>query len=170
VIHKLDCKAVRKPWTTLFASNNAFAWPFDAEIKGGAVFFPTQGYHLTRRQFAAITEAARCTGEESFNLSVVEGVNLEFLQRDCWHWRLVRPSYEEYSKLTLPLENAIYSEAGTWGVIVSHECHATVGGSLEFIQAVNDAYGGFAADLKGLRAEWSGNPRGDWLAEVVRHL
>lgn len=170
VIRELDLATLKRRWSAVFASNDPFPWPFHDGFVWSGVFYPTEGYHLSQCQFTAIIDAARALGEDVFDVSVVEGDGAAFLERDSWHWQLDRPTYDEYRGLELPLENAIFSRTGRWGLLVSHEMHAIVGGSAEFGKAVCKAYGDCDEDLQRLRAEWGGNPRGAWIAEMEKRV
>lgn len=80
------------------------------------------------------------------------------------------PSYEDYSQLSLTLENAIYSRDGNWGVLISHEMHALIAGSREFMTALDEQYRGWSNDLRLLREAWSENPNGGWLEPTISHV
>ena len=48
-------------------------------------------------------------------------------------------SIEPILGLSLSLENILYSPSGKWGVIVSHEWHGMLGGTVEFIENIRQA-------------------------------
>jgi hypothetical protein len=89
------------------------------------ILFPTIVHHLEPRQFQALLEAARKTGDEKFYISMLEFEPEErnWDGSEFTHWECERPTIEEYRSSELYLDNAMYSENGTWGVITSHECH-----------------------------------------------
>lgn len=159
--------ALRGVWKRVFRSNDPFAWPFQPQIATGCIIYPTDGYHLTKRQFMVVREVLDQLGENGFFVSIVESEGQSFLDRGCGHWVCENPSYEEYSQLPLVLENAIYSRNGRWGILVSHEMHAVVGGSTEFMAGFAGRYDEWASDLRLLREAWSGNPNAGWLDHVI---
>ncbi len=160
---------IRSAWEQVFRSNDPFAWPFRPKFTVGRIFYPTDGYHLTKPQFLAIGEALKQAGEKGFFLSVVESEGLSFLEKNWGHWACENPSYEDYSKLPLTLENAIYSKEGNWGVLISHEMHALIAGSREFMTALDEQYRGWPNDLRLLREAWFENPSAGWLEPTISH-
>jgi len=164
-----DLSAIRTSWEGVFRSNDPFAWPFQPEFAVGRIFYPTDGYHLTDRQFLAVSSALNRTGETGFFVSVVESEELSFLERKWGHWACDSPSYEEYMQLPLTLENAIYSIEGRWGVLISHEMHALVAGATDFMASLNERYQRWSDDLRLLREAWAENPNAGWLEPTIGH-
>lgn len=163
-----DVLAVRPAWLRLFSTNDAFVWPFNEAIEIGRVFYPVDGCHLTRRQYSALLSAIRSVGETCFFLSIIESEGLSFLDRDWGHWSCALPSYEEYCALHITAENAMYSKEGRWGLVISHEMHALVGGSETFVAALDKHYRGWGEDLCQLREAWSGNENAGWLEPMIK--
>lgn len=168
-IEATDLSAIRSAWEHVFRSNDPFAWPFRPEFTVGRIFYPTDGYHLTKPQFMAIGGALRRAGERGFFLSAVESEGLSFLERSWGHWACESLSYNDYCQLPLTLENAIYSRAGNWGVLISHEMHALISGSREFMTALARQYRGWSSDLRQLREAWSESPNAGWLEPTISH-
>ena len=104
--------------------------PFDPagrdEFPVKAVLYPTSVYYLEVEQFQALMRALEDCGEEEFYISMVE---FEPEER-VWgvgensHWLCRKPALEEYERVELYIENALYSVSGSWGVLQSHEEHA----------------------------------------------
>ena len=170
VIAVTDLAAIRAAWRRVFSTNDAFSWPFRETVEIGRVFYPTDGCHLARGQYSALVDAIQSVGETGFLLSVVESEGLSFLDRDRGHWSCDLPPYEEYSALDLTLENALYSKGGHWGVLISHEMHALVGGTVDFMAALDDRYREWGDDLRMLREAWSDNPNGNWLESTLSRV
>lgn len=158
---------IRAPWHQVFVSNDPFGWPFLDQVDQVGVFFPTDGYHLTRVQYDAVAKANKCS---SCFVSIVESEDLSFLERDWGHWATDLASYEEYQRLPLTLENAVFAADGSWGILVSHEMHALIGGSREFMRVAGREYAGWDRDLGSLRAEWLGHPTGEWVERLSVRL
>jgi hypothetical protein len=131
-------------------------------------FYPTGGYHLAEHQYNALVEAARDVHDRGFFLTVTEyGKNFLSLGEHYW---CEFPSFLDYKKLVLslpPLENALYSKEGRWGMLLSHEDHAIVGGDAVFVSKLKDLYPRWKSDLAELQEIWRGNPHGDWLVSVL---
>lgn len=72
--------------------------------------------------------------------------------------------------MPLGLENALYSRNGTWGVLISHEMHALIGGNEEFMTALSEQHPRWAEDLSRLREYWAENQNATWLEDVVYRL
>lgn len=167
VIEATDMPALRSAWQRVFSTSDAFVWPFNHDVEAFRIFYPTDGYHLTREQYSAMTAAFLGTSKGRFFLSIVESEGLSFLDRTWGHWACDVPSYEEYSELPLTLENALYSMDGNWGILVSHEMHALIGGTAPFVAILDEQYQGWANDLRLLREAWLGNPNAAWLEPII---
>jgi hypothetical protein len=165
-----ELSAIRSAWEKVFQGSDPFEWPFQEKFSMGRVFYPTDGYHLTRRQFFAVKEALKQIGSLGFFVFVVESEGLLFLERNWGHWTCDDPSYEEYFALPLVLENAIYSGDGQWGILISHEMHALISGSPEFLVALAGHYHGWSDDLRLLREAWMSNPNADWLQPILSRM
>jgi hypothetical protein len=163
-----DPSRVRRIWQSIFTSNDPFSFPFQPQIGASLIFYPTDGYHLTEEQYGAISDAARAIGEEGFVVSVVE-YEVDFLERGE-SWWCAFPEYEDYLSLPLVLHNSLFSMNSRWGLLVSHEDHAIVGGSIEFISKIREDYPEFASDIASLRDFWKDKSENEWLNGVLGHL
>lgn len=163
-----EAAAVVPSWRRVFTDNDPFGWPFASWVSAGGVVYPTDGLHLTRTQYEALTSALGTIGETGFFISAVESDGLEFQRRPWGHWWSEQASYEEYCALDLTLENALYSRHGRWGVLISHEMHAVVGGTIEFVRALTESRTDWLEDLRMLNKEWSGNPKAEWLQSLPK--
>ena len=79
VIATIDLPAIRSAWEAVFRSNDPFSWPFHESVEIGRMFYPTDYYHLTKKQYSAVVSAAKAIDEASFFLSIVESEGLSFL-------------------------------------------------------------------------------------------
>jgi hypothetical protein len=136
---------LKRAFWKIFSSKDPFDTVFQETIEHKILLFPTVGYYLQDVQFDALIQAIEEVGESTFHVSEIEG--------DCFtksssdqayeqgHWNCTTQlSYEEYLNIPLVLENAIYSPSGKWGVLLSHEGHAVVGGGLSFIRKFQSLY------------------------------
>jgi len=147
-----DATPLRKLWSCVFASNDPFSDPFQRTVQARVLLYPTYGYHLSEDQYEALTEACRELGETSFFVSIVEYAGDFFAEGKHWYCEI--PSYKEYLTIPLVLESAIYSGEGTFGMILSHEDHAILGGTSHFIEAMKLHYAQWPEDRRRLKAEW----------------
>ena len=148
-----DKSNIRKAWDRTFKSNDPFSIPFQPEIEA-CLFFPCTGATcLAPAQYRAVTEAARALGERGFVLSEIE--TPDFFNH-LNHWWCEFPTYEDYRSLLLSsmIESGMYSMDLSWGTIVSHEEHALVGGSKDFISHVDQIYPAWRNEVTELIDNW----------------
>lgn len=155
---------LRRIWDSVFTSDDPFGWPFRSNIHEPLVFHPTDGYHLSVEQYAAVLRAAKTIGDSEFIVSITEGEG-DVIERGE-HWACKCPAYSDYLGLPLVLENSVYSPTSRWGLMVSHEQHAVVGGSVTFIKIVRNVYPSWRDDLRELKETWKANPNSGWLDDL----
>lgn len=159
---------LRQCWREVFVSNNPFSYPFGEDVEACVAMYPTSGYALGEEQYDAVVRAAQTVGGTTFYLSVVERAG-DFLDHDE-HWLCTLPSYQAYNSLPVVIENALYSTEGGWGILLSHEQHAVVGGSQTFVDSVKEAYPRWRSDIYELVQTWKDNPNRGWLGNLLPHL
>ncbi len=121
---------------TVFASTDPFAARFQEGIDARLILYPTDGYILNSNQFNALqTAAAKVHGETRALLTIAEP---HLVKPQCSDvWRVSLQSFSMYKHLhniaPISLENCHFSMNGLWGISISQEFHAVVGGSSEFI-------------------------------------
>lgn len=167
-------KQAQTPFRAVFSSADPFGAPFSSAMSSRAILFPV-AFILDRGQFAALFEAAAAVGEREVLLSVVEGSSSGRVRGP--HWRVGASDYDEYCALGEPgvLENALYSPSGLWGLLVSHEQHALVGGKQEFISTLEASFPKFRQGISAFLAYWRENRerRGTdtrWIVALLSHL
>src|SRR5438270_1766897 len=98
----------------VFNTTDPFEEPFAARVESRAILFPIH-YSMEKPLRRAITHAAKQLGESSFYLSVLERPPAQEQDR-AYHWHLGFNEFDQYESLGYPfvLENAIYSDRGTW--------------------------------------------------------
>ena len=143
---------MRESWERIFSSNDPFCDPFSETVGSRLLFYPTDAYHLTDIQYNAVINTMRALDEEYFYVSVVEWAG-DFFKRGT-HWWCQRPSYDEYLKLPLILESALYSNSGVFGAIVSHEMHGIIGGNKVFIDTLKREYPTWRNDRERIKDDW----------------
>ena len=162
----------KQRWNSLFKSSDPFIWPFQDKIKDYLFFYPTDGFALSEKQYKATLKAAEKIGDNTFYFSVVEAEEDIFKEKDILdrniHWLCENPDFEEYlSIVTFPLECGLFSWGGNWGMLISHEDHALVGGTQKFIDALKKEYPDWIKDREKMFHDWKHNPESfgntDWL-------
>jgi len=164
-----------KGFRTLFRSADPFNQPVRNEVEARALLYPVS-YLLDEQEFGAVAAAARAEGDTTLVVSITE----EFGGSDAAnanHWELSYWEYSEYRALDRVgvLENAIYSPAGHWGLLISHEQHAVAAGTRRFIEALlaeNPEWQGSCAAFVDDWRHRSTTQRADvsWVPEVLRHI
>ena len=154
---------LREAWNAVFAGRDPFVDSLQQDLKRCGLFFPTDGYHLTDEQFRSVMSAARAVGDSQFVVSEVEYAG-DFFRRGR-HWLCPVDEFASYVELPLVLENAVYSPAGKWGLLVSHEQHAIVGGVGSFCRAAK--YEGWERDRAALLSAWARSEARGWIEPLM---
>lgn len=166
-VNRFSC--VRDSMREIFISTDPFGWPFSKKIKSGRVLYPTDGCLLTEGQFAALSDACKKNNEDHFMVVVVEGVKIDSIGSN--DMTLVRVGdYKGYSSLNLTLENAIFSPVGEWGVLISHEMHAVLGGSNLFVENYNHIDRSADKQWNEFKSIWRGGQHETWINSISLHI
>lgn len=167
-------KRMRSTYGQLFKGNDPFTEVFTDELPNRLILCPTKGYFLTDEQYLALIRTMGTLGESSFFISEVEGEHDVF--NNPGHWRInVDTPYEDYCQLPIYLENAIYSEAGNWGLIISHEEHALFGGSHYATQLFKDNLTNWRDGKTQFNVKWEHNKKlygseVGWISGLISHI
>lgn len=176
-----ELKQLHLAFNKIFKTNDSFSEVFTNSIKHRIVLCPTNGYYLEKQQFNALMNAALHVGDDRFYLSEIEGNSFERVennesQYDFGHWEVAcETKYEEYLEAPVVLENAMYSRNTKWGVIVSHESHAIIGGNNEFIEKFKEVYPDWKDGLNNFIGQWEYNQQNynsdiGWLPNFLRYF
>lgn len=176
-----EIKELKTQFFKVFKGTDPFTDCLKDTVEKKLIVFPTDGYYLTSEQFFALVNTAMKLGDSEIFISEVESRPDPFVLppgRDYQHkhWVAQIPlKFSQYTEMPIILENAIYSPKGKWGIIVSHEEHAILGGPNEFIREFKAYYGTWKDDLGEFLEfwEWNKNNFGsnlDWLPELMKHL
>jgi hypothetical protein len=150
--------------------------PFRPEVADGllvrTLLFPTDMYHLDEFQFRALRTAIEATQEQNFYISEIEWQPDTF-QRGS-HWLCSEPTFEQYIKLPIGVENALYSPDGRWGILLSHELHGFMACDRAFFDAFTQNYPQVKDDIEQFREYWRDREQQgmtvDWLDQLYRTL
>lgn len=151
VLDNQELLTLKQAFYKIFKGTNPFEEIFNGNIEERLILFPIDGMYLDAFQFNAVNEASQAVEDTKMYISeieVEEGIN-----SDCFYFpknkEMPHPahkvfdspfSYDEYISSSIILESALYSPTGKWGVMLSHEEHAVVGGSTTFIKKFKQSY------------------------------
>lgn len=165
-VTEITVSSARATWCRVFATCDPFVDPFAEPVADAVLIYPTKVYCLTEQQYTAIQAAIEAIGDDAFYFSYCEGDRTFDQTR---HLRCERATYQEYQNVaTLMLEHALYGPDASWGLLISHEEHAIMGGTGAFISTFIREYGSPAKDLQKLQSAWAGNPNGQWLTDLLK--
>jgi len=165
-----------KVFARVFESNDPFNNPFNPGIHHRAILYPV-AYQLEMTELQAIAIAAQAVGDDGFYFSVMERSD-ELEHVYPWHWYISLNSLEDYYTLSHPfvLENALYSPEGKWGIMISHEQHAVIGGSNLFLDTLIYHFPGSPEEhLEAFLDTWKANhlrvgTNIDWISNLLTHI
>jgi hypothetical protein len=149
-----DIPDLKKTFFSIFSNYDPFDKMFLSSIASRVLLYPTNSYHLSEQQFSALINTLNMIGEKSFYLSEIEVDpfvidNLENAVHTPQYLELiVDTTFKAYSEINIIFENALYSINGKWGVIVSHEGHAVLGGDKTLITTFKNLYPYWMEDQK----------------------
>jgi hypothetical protein len=150
----------------VFAELDPFGAPFTEDVSERALLFPIS-YELEPGQIAVLRDAARTLGDETIFLEVL----LLHPREECY-WELSTDDRAPYHLVDPFLETALFSPAGTWGMMISHEDYAVLGGPPDFMRTMAAHFPATALPTQnvfmgGREPEW---PDGGSVDEVVDAL
>lgn len=164
----------------VFKNKDPFDNCFTENIQTKQLLFPTEGYYLQREQFDALRKAISQIGETNFYISEIEGDSFsDSPSSDSYEYSHLMgessSTFEDYVNVPIVIENAIYSTYGKWGVIISHEGHAILGGSAELIETFKFLYPQYVTDKQRFIDHWRYNQKEynsniDWINEFMKQL
>ncbi len=164
-----EIKKVEEIFFRIFKNKDPFGEMFQENIVKRMILCPIDGYYLNKNQYSAILEALKVNGERRFVISIIEGYNNE-------SWLVeTNTSYNEYLQLPVYLENAIFSTQGDWGLMISHEEYAVLGGDELFISDFLSTYSNPDEDIINFVEMWNYNKEKyksdlNWLDVFFKHM
>ena len=133
----------------VFAREDPWHRPFADSVEVRRLLYPVS-FTLTELDYPlvdALESVAMEFGETGFYLSVVgrPAVESEHSLQTDWHWYIPLVAMGDRAALgaALSLEHVMYSPSGRWGLMISHEDHALLGGEAVFFAAMREAMPGF---------------------------
>jgi hypothetical protein len=172
-------RELKSSYERIFLSTSPFDHMYQYHIAEKMIVFPIDGTHLTEDKYHALVQAAAFINDTAFYVSEIEmpeGFDRPYDPERATHWKSSAACpYAAYRNTTIVLENALYSPSGQWGVILSAEDHAVVGGSREFMAAFKHSYPQWPLDLEAFASYWSeyGKSRNmdvTWLSDYIHYI
>ena len=167
-------KKIENSFYSVFKNKDPFGEMFRKEIDERIVLCPTNGYYLSKNQFDALIKVVEFIGEEEIIISIVENESNSFLDSEYWICKNTM-NYNQYLQLPVYLENSIYSQTGKWGILISHEEHAVIGGDTTFINKFKEFYTQWNEGLDNFINMWQYNKDNfnsdiEWLSKFLSHM
>jgi hypothetical protein len=133
-----ELPAVRAATSAVFKNLDPYDVRFTPAIKHRFVLFPVDHYQLTFEQFRALAQAAAIESDDfAYQFDVEQWPKFGWDERRREYWRIQLDDYVSYERPPddaniVIMQNAVVSPRGAWGLVISDENHAIVGGSDEF--------------------------------------
>lgn len=131
----------------IFVNDDAFDESFSSKIVARTIVYPCEQYIEPPLINAIITAASHLGDTGCYLYDLWAGKDSPIYCyipfSNFFEAYLGTGKHEEYLgyKLgtSLSLENVLYSPNGKWGIMISHERHGMLGGSVEFIEKISQA-------------------------------
>jgi hypothetical protein len=118
----------------VFRVVDAYEEPFTDAAPVRALLFP-QSYQLEPPQLAVLKRAAKSVGDDSILLESMEAAT-----PDEPRWEFSVEGDGPYDVIEFILVNAMFSPSGQWGLVISEEDHAVIGGVGDFMRIIADEF------------------------------
>lgn len=128
----------------VFVNNDAFDEPFSPNVVARRIVYPCFQY-IAPPLIDAIVVAASNVGDAGcyiYDLWAVERQHYYISFSEFPETYSRRPSGIANTNnlgMNLELENILYSPTGKWGIMISHERHGILGGTVDFMQCIQQA-------------------------------
>ena len=116
----------------VFADDNPYGEPFSTEIERRMVLFPV-ALQLEEGQFGALARAASGHADDLFYFFTEQQSTVDPIEESGHPLWAIPFDYDAYSAVGALDMSALCSPSGRWGMLVSNDSHAVVGGSDSFI-------------------------------------
>ena len=168
--------AARQAFHRVFRMADPFGAPFQAGVASRLLVYcpwPDLGENL----LAGLCGAALAQGDGQAYFSITGAYAGEAWEvRPHWEIDLPADPYEHLRSATgqeAVYETALYSPGGTWGVLVSRDIHALIGGTRGFMRELSARIPAIESEVHELicrfrQASDGSNPA--WLQPLLRHV
>jgi hypothetical protein len=137
----------------IFQTAKEVIYPTDISTKSYLIFYPTEGYHLSKKQYNLFMNAISKLGllKNTMNLDIEfiddsENVNEDEIRS------LTNLDYAKYEDITLLFENCIIDEELRWSICIYQDYWGIIYGSKPLLDELLQKYD-FKYDLKQFEEE-----------------
>ncbi len=190
-IAEIEYVKLKEAYVKVFSGTDPNTDCFNMNIEKVSLLLPVENFILTKDQYIALMRTLSVIGDnEELFISEIEGQSIDdvftpFAQLTPFaHFQRCKTrhfvtdlntSYEEYEQTQMIFENAIYSSKGNWGIIISQEDYALIGGDGEFIETYRSLFPEIDQSLELFYEYWEYEKRVhnrnlDWYDEFINSL
>jgi hypothetical protein len=157
----------------VFVNDDPYDQPFATGMHVRKILYEFW-YELELPLLEAVMTAASDQGDRGFYVSVLERPAAKAQNRP-YHWYVPFSDIAAYHLLVGPLQNAIYSPNGRWGIMASDEHHALPGGTVAFVKMIQKFIPNLENQVYEFLETWCANRANygsklDWLPGLLRHI
>ena len=143
----------KKLINNIFLIRDKVIYPADLSTKSYIIFYPTEGYHLSVKQYNSFMGALN----KLELLEEVLNIDIEFIDSlgeigKSEIRRISNFSYSDYESITLLFENCIIDEKLRWSICVYQDYWGIMYGSRELLHKISLEYN-FREDLEKFKGE-----------------
>lgn len=166
-------KNIAHIYWSIFASEDPFGAPFQQRINKRLLLYKIR-YGLTESDpwLIPMIKSIKTLGEKGFYVSLL-GVAEE---GEPAHWYVPLDEAHLYIDVVFPVQNAIYSVNGTWGVICSDEDHAVLGGPEVMSRIIQESVTDWEPRIRLFLQDWKRYHQQndkiilDWIPRLFTHV
>ncbi len=139
-----DAASASAAFEKVFVNAYPYDAPFRSSVQDRLILAPVLN-QFNPDQFASVASAAQATGNGSFYFGVCgtypDGLSDHWPHRQLTDlWLIAGSDYEAYSQTPEFGTTALWSPNANWGILISHEWFAVVGGISAFVAHLKDTY------------------------------
>ncbi|MBW4497539.1 MAG: hypothetical protein KME26_31630 [Oscillatoria princeps RMCB-10] len=129
----------------VFVNDDAFDEPFSPNVVARRIVYPCFQY-IEPPLINAIVDAASTVGDAGCYIYDIWAVERQHYYISLSEFPETYPGIPSAKAnrrnnlgMSLELENTLYLPTGKWGIMISHERHGMLGGTVEFMQCIQQA-------------------------------
>ncbi len=158
---------------TLFQSLDSYGQPFQPTVRQRRIIYE-YWYAMEEPFFTIMRDSATLLGEQGFYMTIL-GPPPEEQRIQPYHYYFNFSEQAAYDKAASSLENVIFSERGSWGLICSDEHFGLLGGMPLFMDYVDATYDHADEQLTAFIDAWRYNQQHyasdiTWLPALLDHM
>jgi hypothetical protein len=159
IMRRISSEDAASVFAAVCERHDSFADPFSNLTPIRCIFFPTNGYSLTEAQWLALFAAHNAVSSSRIVVLPSELSQSDWDDLGCWELETAADYWALQSQGIFAIENTLIDRSGNWGIQLSQESHALVGGTSEFASALLRAYPALNNERKAFEAHWHNRSR-----------